>query len=363
MKLEKYLASTVVLLLLLTSACSGDSDSGLNERFPARRPPLELAFSTPPIDLPGTAARFVADLPYGVGERNRLDIYLPDCDEPTPLVIYTHGGGFTGGDKSESYQSNAGTIREFLQACVAYASINYFLLTIPEAGGDLDQAAAQGGVLTSLHDAARALQFLRFHYQSLHLDPDNVAVYGVSAGAGASLWLGTHDDLADPDNPDPVLRESTRVSAVGALATQATYDLLRWEEILLPFTQLIEDYLGGTDIVTVAAAVGATDYMLTFLGVGSVDEIYGEENAAYRADIDMLGLMDAGDAPLYVRNYDVGFDDLLNTLLHHGLHALAVKSRADEVGLNCVAYSEDPLYSLEDPSGEGLESFLLRHIR
>lgn len=41
------------------------------------------------------------------------------------------------------------------------------------------------------------------------LDIDNVASYGVSAGAGASLWLGTHDDMADQENAAPVLREST----------------------------------------------------------------------------------------------------------------------------------------------------------
>ena len=77
----------------------------------------------------------------------------------------------------------------------------------------------------------------------------------------------------------------------------------------------------------------------------------------------MLELMDAGDAPIYVHNYVVSMDDLLNVFLHHGLHALAVKARADEVGLHSVAYSEDPDYYLEDPSGEGLVSFLTRHLR
>jgi hypothetical protein len=168
--------------------------------------------------------------------------------------------------------------------------------------------------------------------------------------------------MADPESSDPVLRESTRVSAVGALATQSTYDLLRWEQILLPITQQFATLLGGTDIPTVAAAVGASNYLLTFLGVPTIADIYSDENVAYRANVDMLGLMDSGDAPIYVQNYETGFDDLLNLFLHHGVHALAVKARADEVGLESVAYVNDPAYLLVDPSGETLNSFLLRHI-
>ena len=57
-------------------------------------------------------------------------------------------------------------------------------------------------------------------------------VYGASAGAGTSLWIGFSDEMSDPLNSDPVLRESTRVSCVGAIATQATYDFFKWPEIL-----------------------------------------------------------------------------------------------------------------------------------
>ena len=349
-----------VALLALT-ACSGNNNNDDNSLIEAR-PALELSFTTAPVDLSGIAANYAEDVRYGEAERNLFDIYLPDCDDPTPLVIYIHGGGFTGGDKSNGH-SNAEGIRELLQNCVAFATINYTLLTVPTAEEGVSSIVAQGGVLPSLEDAARALQFMRYHFSSLNLDPDNVAAYGASAGAGASLWLGTHDDLADADNEDPVLRESTRLKAVGALATQSTYDLLRWEQVLLPITKSLEGVLGGTDIPTVAGAVGATNYLLTFLGVDSIDAISTPENEAYRANVDMLGLMDAGDAPIYVQNFQTGFDDLLNLFLHHGLHALAVKERADEVGLESVAYSEEPAYALTDPSGEDLNSFLLRHIR
>lgn len=345
-----WLALSTLLLL----GCAGGSPDG--------RPVLALDFSTPPIELNGNSADFAQDVRYGDGERNVFDIYLPDCSAPTPLVIYIHGGGFTGGDKSGTHTQNAAHIQQFLDSCVAYATINYFLLTVPPADGDIEAAAAQGGVLASLNDAARSLQFMRYHYESLNLDKDNVALYGGSAGAGASLWLGTHDEMADPNNSDPVLRESTRITAVGAIATQSTYNLIAWEDILLPMTTRFAAVLGGTDIPTVASAVGAANYLLTFLGVSSIDAIFTADNEAYRANVDMLELMDASDAPIFVHNFDTGFGDLLNLFLHHGLHALAVKARADEVGLHSVAYVDDAEYDLQDPSGEDLVSFFLRHI-
>lgn len=341
-------------LLLALAACSDGSDDNQN------RAPLDLAFTASPIDLEGISARYAEDVRYGEAERNLLDVFLPDCDGPTPLVIYIHGGGFTGGDKDSL---EGGLVRSFLRACVAHAAINYTLLRVPSEEEGTASAVAQGGVLTSLKDAARALQFLRYHFPSLNIDPEQVALYGGSAGAGASLWLGNHDDMADADNADPVLRESTRVKAVGALATQSTYDLLRWEEILLPVTEPLAPILGGTDVPTIAAFLGQTNYLLTFLGVGSVADIYSDENAAYRADVDLLGLMDAGDAPIYVHNFDTGLGNPLDMFLHHALHALAVKARADEVGLESVAYSEEPDYPLEDPSGETLDAFLIRHLR
>lgn len=344
------------LLLAFITACSDSSNN-------SQRPALSVAFTDTPIELMNTTANFAQDVRYGDAPRNVLDIYLPDCDEPTPLVIYVHGGGFTGGDKSGTHTQNSDAINQFLQACVAYATINYTLLNVPSAEESTQSAIDQGGVLTSLMDAARALQFLRYHFESLNLDAENVAMYGASAGAGASLWLGTHDDMADPGNTDAVLRESTRIKAVGAIATQSTYDLLLWEDILLPITEPFAQLLGGTDIPTVATGLGVDNYLLTFLGVGSLEEITSAENIAYRANVDMLGLMDASDAPVFVNNFDTGFADLLNAFLHHGLHALAVRDRANEVGLHNVAYVDDPVYGLEDPSGETLNSFLMRHIR
>src|ERR1043165_9459952 len=41
-----------------------------------------------------------ADVHYGPHERNVLDFWKAPSEQPTPLVVYIHGGGFVAGDKS-----------------------------------------------------------------------------------------------------------------------------------------------------------------------------------------------------------------------------------------------------------------------
>ena len=341
----------IPLLLLTLIACSDGNDNGSSSAADAPRPQLELAFTEPSIDLPGIAASYSADVRYGDAERNVFDIYLPESDEPTPLVIYFHGGAYVQGDKNDV---SAEDIRAFLEAGIAFATINYSFI-------DIEPPYDDEGVIKPLLDSARALQFLRYHYQSLNLDPEQVASYGISAGASTSLWLGTHDDLADPDNADPVLRESSRLKAVGALYTQGTLNFLRWQEILAP---VVEPIFPDTNLLTVAAALGAEPLLFAATGTDSLEELESPEKLPYMENIDVIGLMDAGDAPIYAYNDSNIFQgDLLNLFLHHALHVIAIHERAQEVGLENVMYAIDPQFPLEDPSGEGYISFLKRHIQ
>ena len=83
-----------------------------------------------------------ADLRYGPGGRNVLDLWLAQSDKPTPLIVFIHGGGFTGGDKKNVGIAN---VRRALNAGVSYAAINYrFRTELP--------------LQTVLRDCARAVQ-------------------------------------------------------------------------------------------------------------------------------------------------------------------------------------------------------------
>ncbi|HQI05130.1 MAG TPA: alpha/beta hydrolase [bacterium] len=173
-----------------------------------------------PIDLNGVEARFHADIAYGDKQLNTFDIFIARTKEPAPLVIYIHGGGFTMEDKSDAYEAGGPfVIRSLLENGISFASVNYQLL----------EQNDKDGVIKPLNDCKRALQFIRSEAEVFNIDKERIVSYGFSAGAGASLWIGFNDDMADPESEDPVLRESTRLKGVAALETQATYDIVRWE--------------------------------------------------------------------------------------------------------------------------------------
>jgi len=152
---------------------------------------------------------------YGPYYRNVLDFWQAKSAQPTPLFVYIHGGGWYQGDKaaatSDIVRLHIDLISFMLRHGVSVASINYRYATI---------APLPAPVL----DAARAVQFLRAQAGSWHLDPRRVAAMGTSAGGCTALWLAYHPDLADPRSPDPVARQSTRLSGVLAWNPQTSID-------------------------------------------------------------------------------------------------------------------------------------------
>ncbi len=150
-----------------------------------------------------------ADVTYGPHERHVFDIWLTPSDKPTPLVIYIHGGGFRNGNKNTIAEDS---LKQFQDAGLSVAAIHYRL-------------SGTGPYPIMMEDAARCLQTIRSRADEWNLDSDKVACYGGSAGAGISLWLGFHEDLANPDSSDPIARQSTRITAVATRNGQSTYDL------------------------------------------------------------------------------------------------------------------------------------------
>ena len=41
-----------------------------------------------------------ADVKYGQHERNVMDVWLAESEQPTPVLVSIQGGGFRGGNKS-----------------------------------------------------------------------------------------------------------------------------------------------------------------------------------------------------------------------------------------------------------------------
>jgi acetyl esterase/lipase len=150
----------------------------------------------------------LANVKYGPHERHVLDLWKAKSSQPTPLVVFIHGGGFRGGSKENL---TAALLDGCLQAGISVMAINYRLS--PEVHFPAHYM-----------DCARAIQFARLNAAEWNINPLQVAATGGSAGAGTSLWIGFHDDLADPQNDDPVLRQSTRLCCMAVLGAQSTYD-------------------------------------------------------------------------------------------------------------------------------------------
>lgn len=172
-----------------------------------------------------------ADLAYGPESRQVMDVWLADETRPTPCVIYIHGGGWVGNDKSKIELSGAPDV--FLRAGISFVSINYRYLpqTIIDSGGTEGKAAILprgdypfAPVSVPLSDIARALQFIRSRAGEWNIDPARIAVSGASAGGCSALWLTFHDDMADPDASDPVARQSTKPWCAAVLNAQTTLD-------------------------------------------------------------------------------------------------------------------------------------------
>lgn len=296
--------------------------------------PPTLTFTTSPVSNLASGVQFAQAVPYGPHARNVMDVFLPASTTPTAVVFFFHGGGFTGGSRTSAYSGGGNAVRTFTSAGIAYITADYRLLE--NIGTETE------GVRKSLYDCARALQYVRRWAQVFNIDPSRVAVYGSSAGAGTSLWLAYHDDLAIADAGTALERQSTRVSAAAALSTQATYDVLRWApDVFAP------EYPGLTnDVLLSQIALRGT--IVRFYGLPAahaldagaiMTTLTSPPYIAYRADADMLALMTPDDPPVFVQN--PGANDAPGTanfdLLHHPRHAVAVRSAGADAGVTVEA--------------------------
>jgi len=159
-----------------------------------------------------------ADVKYGPHERHVLDFWKARADKPTPVVVFIHGGGFKSGDKSKV---SPALLNRCLENGISVASISYRLSQIAPFPAPMQ-------------DGARAVQFLRLKAKEWEIDPKRFACTGGSAGAGISLWIAFHDDMANPKSGDPVEWQSTRLTCVAVTAAQTSYD-----------PRFIKDLIGG----------------------------------------------------------------------------------------------------------------------
>jgi acetyl esterase/lipase len=178
---------------------------------PKAKAAKKAAAENPPVVKPT-----LAEVRYGPHERHVLDFWRAGSATPTPLVFVIHGGGWQNGEKERV--NKFVNVEGLLAQGISVVAINYRLIKHAEAEGVTPPVKAP------LHDAARALQFVRSQAAAWNLDKSRIGATGGSAGACSSLWLAFHDDLADPKSADPVARESTRLFCAAVIGAQTTLD-------------------------------------------------------------------------------------------------------------------------------------------
>jgi len=115
-------------------------------------------------------------------DRSVLDLWAVKGKKPAPLVVYFHGGGFKGGDKS--FFSRSSMLRRHYPKGVAFASVNYpFLVHV-----DKDY-------LKIMKHCAEAVRFLQTGAKKYNLDTDRISLSGGSAGALIACYVGHAEKL------------------------------------------------------------------------------------------------------------------------------------------------------------------------
>ncbi len=163
----------------------------------------------------------MADVAYGKHPKQVLHFWKAETEKPAPLLLYIHGGGWQGGNRLSGLDP---LVADYLKAGISIASVEYRFIEEAIADG------VEPPVKACLHDAARALQFVRSKASEWNIDKTRVGASGGSAGACTSLWLAFHDDLADPKSDDPVARESSRLSFAAVNGAQTTLDPQQMKE-------------------------------------------------------------------------------------------------------------------------------------
>ncbi|HUG71311.1 MAG TPA: alpha/beta hydrolase [Pirellulaceae bacterium] len=244
-----------------------------------------------------------ADVSYGPHARNVIDFYQAEGDGPRPLLVYIHGGGWTGGDKKQAEAA----FKPFLDKGISYAAINYRLTGIAP-------------LPAPVHDAARGIQFVRSKAKEWNINSDRIALTGGSAGACTSMWILLHDDLADPDSDDPVARQSTRVTAAAVAGGQTSID-----------PKVIGPWLGPNVLKhrMINMAVGEETIEGALSNYDKHHELYVEFSP--------FNHLDGNDPPLlmtYGNNMTLPSENAGHGI-HHPVYGVKMKEKADKFGQEC----------------------------
>lgn len=127
-----------------------------------------------------------ADIPYGEGEANRFDLYVPadNTRENYGLVVYLHAGGFTSGDKSD----DAEMLKWICSKGYVATGINYTLRTDTNTASVLSQSNEIKEAVPKVIEASEQLEYAI----------DKMTIAGGSAGHALAMIYAYRDAAKAP---------------------------------------------------------------------------------------------------------------------------------------------------------------------
>src|SRR5262245_19821445 len=166
-----------------------------------QQPPLTKAKAAAAPKLPDSVV-YERDVQYGTaGDRAlKLDVVRPreESKEPRPVVVWIHGGGWSGGDKS----SGLGLLLAFAaRGDYVCFSVGYRL-------------SGQAKWPAQIHDCKAAIRWIKSNAAKYNLDPKRIGVWGGSAGGHLVSLLGTSGDVKELEGNNGSPDQSSRVACV-----------------------------------------------------------------------------------------------------------------------------------------------------
>lgn len=149
--------------------------------------PLTQEFRDSRQNLSGATVN--VDIPYGLDDDQKYDVYLPEARSSAPVIVMVHGGDWSGGDKQDEAVavSKAGY---WVAKGYIFVSLNYRLLPKKDP---LIQAA----------DVALALASVQKNAVNWSADAGKIVLMGAGAGGHLTALLSSNPSLAADQGAKP----------------------------------------------------------------------------------------------------------------------------------------------------------------
>lgn len=177
-------------------------------------------------------ARAEKNVVYGMysGLALLMDIYYPEKANGYGVILIAGSGWHM------PLAYHAGALKDRVEG-------QDVLRTLTEAGYTVftinHRAAPRFRYPDAVEDARRAVRFIRHHAREYSIDPEQIGGIGGSSGGHLVSMLGTLDDQSDPNDPDLVNRQSSRLRCVVTLAAPSDLSRIKTEAGLMAVTSFV----------------------------------------------------------------------------------------------------------------------------